>query len=110
MDELHQQTVSLLSFQSLPREQYDAQVAFNLLPLLGSAAKVKLAATQARIAEEYAALSAEVEPARLRSAEARRAWRADTSAAHRCTRNPLPIGPPLRRPLLALRACDDRSR
>jgi hypothetical protein len=50
MDELHQQTVSLLSFQSLPREQYDAQVAFNLLPSLGDAAKVKLAATKQRIA------------------------------------------------------------
>jgi aspartate-semialdehyde dehydrogenase len=62
MDELHQQTVSLLSFQSLPREQYDAQVAFNLLPLLGSAAKVKLTATQARIADEYAALSAGAAP------------------------------------------------
>jgi aspartate-semialdehyde dehydrogenase len=62
MDELHQQTVSLLSFQSLPREQYDAQVAFNLLPQLGSAAKVKLAATQARIADEYAALSAGAVP------------------------------------------------
>ena len=35
MDELHQQTVSLLSFQSIPREQYDAQVAFNLLPCAG---------------------------------------------------------------------------
>ncbi len=40
MDELHQQTVNLLSFQSLPKEMYDAQVAFNLLPSLGEAAKV----------------------------------------------------------------------
>ena len=31
MDELHQQTVSLLSFQSLPRAIYDAQAAYNLL-------------------------------------------------------------------------------
>jgi aspartate-semialdehyde dehydrogenase len=58
MDELHQQTVSLLSFQSLPRLEYDAQVAFNLLPQLGSAAKVKLAETQARIADQYASLAA----------------------------------------------------
>ena len=62
MDELHQQTVSLLSFQSLPREQYDAQVAFNLLPSLGDAAKVKLAATKERIADHYAALSAGAAP------------------------------------------------
>lgn len=62
MDELHQQTVSLLSFQSLPREQYDAQVAFNLLPSLGEAAKVKLAATKARMADHYATLSAGAAP------------------------------------------------
>jgi aspartate-semialdehyde dehydrogenase len=53
MDELHQQTVNLLSFQTLPREQYDAQVAFNLLPSLGEVAKVKLAATERRIREQY---------------------------------------------------------
>jgi aspartate-semialdehyde dehydrogenase len=62
MDELHQQTVALLSFQSLPREQYDAQVAFNLLPALGDAAKVKLAATRARIADNYAELSGGAAP------------------------------------------------
>ena len=59
MDELHQQTVSLLSFQTLPREQFDAQVAFNLLPSLGDAAKVNLEAAKQRIAAHYAALSAE---------------------------------------------------
>jgi aspartate-semialdehyde dehydrogenase len=57
MDELHQQTVNLLSFQTLPREQYDAQVAFNLLPSLGEAAKVKLAVTEKRIREQYACFS-----------------------------------------------------
>jgi aspartate-semialdehyde dehydrogenase len=56
MDELHQQTVTLLSFQTLPREQYDAQVAFNLLPSLGDAAKVKLSATEQRIRKHYAGL------------------------------------------------------
>jgi aspartate-semialdehyde dehydrogenase len=58
MDELHQQTVSLLSFQSLPRDQYDAQVAFNLAPSLGEAAKVKLHAAKQRIARHYTALAA----------------------------------------------------
>ncbi|MGD0442596.1 MAG: Asd/ArgC dimerization domain-containing protein [Edaphobacter sp.] len=57
MDELHQQTVNLLSFQTLPQEQYDAQVAFNLLPQLGEAAKVKLGATEQRIRHHYASLS-----------------------------------------------------
>jgi aspartate-semialdehyde dehydrogenase len=58
MDELHQQTVNLLSFQNLPRDQYDAQIAFNLLPSLGAASKVKLGATEERIARHYALLSA----------------------------------------------------
>jgi aspartate-semialdehyde dehydrogenase len=57
MDELHQQTVNLLSFQTLPREQYDAQVSFNLLPSLGEAAKVKLVATEQRIRRHYSALA-----------------------------------------------------
>lgn len=53
MDEMHQQTVSLLSFQELPREQYDAQVSFNLLPSLGEAAKVQLSDTEERIRRQY---------------------------------------------------------
>lgn len=57
MDELHQQTVSLLSFHDLPREQYDAQVAFNLLPALGEEAKVAFADVQPGIERHYAALS-----------------------------------------------------
>jgi aspartate-semialdehyde dehydrogenase len=57
MDELHQQTVNLLSFQTLPRDQYDAQVSFNLLPSLGEAARVKLAATERRIRRHYAGLA-----------------------------------------------------
>ena len=39
MDELHQQTVSLLSFQSLPRAIYDAQAAYNLLAGMGESAR-----------------------------------------------------------------------
>jgi aspartate-semialdehyde dehydrogenase len=58
MDELHQQTVSLLSFQNMPKEQYDVQVAFNLVPALGEAAKVRLAATDKRVREHYGVLSA----------------------------------------------------
>jgi len=57
MDELHQQTVNLLSIQTLPREQFDAQVSFNLLPELGEAGKVKLGATEERIRRHYAGLS-----------------------------------------------------
>ncbi|QNI35887.1 Asd/ArgC dimerization domain-containing protein [Edaphobacter albus] len=62
MDEMHQQTVSLLSFQTLPREQYDAQVSFNLLPSLGGVAKVHLDAIESRIRRQYKALSHGVLP------------------------------------------------
>jgi aspartate-semialdehyde dehydrogenase len=60
MDELHQQTVSLLSFQSLPREQYDTQVAFNLVRSWGEAAKVplKVEEIEDRVAAHYAAIAA----------------------------------------------------
>ena len=58
MDELHQQTVNLLSFQSLPRAIYDAQTAYNLLCGFGENATVALGTAEARIRRHYAALSA----------------------------------------------------
>jgi aspartate-semialdehyde dehydrogenase len=58
LDELHQQTVSLLSFQGPPRELYDTQAAYNLLAGLGEAAKVSFAEVEARVRRHYAALSA----------------------------------------------------
>lgn len=58
MDELHQQTVNLLSFQGLPRAQYDAQVAYTVLAGLGENARVNLGSVDARIRRHYAALSA----------------------------------------------------
>ncbi len=57
MDELHQQTVSLLSFQPLPREQYDAQVAFNILSALGPEAKVRLDEVSRRVHKHWSILS-----------------------------------------------------
>jgi aspartate-semialdehyde dehydrogenase len=36
IDELQKQTVNLLSFQKVPREAFGAQIAFNLLPRLGT--------------------------------------------------------------------------
>ncbi|MGA3335030.1 MAG: Asd/ArgC dimerization domain-containing protein [Terracidiphilus sp.] len=58
MDELHQQTVSLLSFQPLPRAIYDAQAAYNLLGGLGESATINLPAVEARIRRQYEALTA----------------------------------------------------
>jgi aspartate-semialdehyde dehydrogenase len=56
MDELHQQTVNLLSFQSLPQAMFDAQLAYNLLGGFGESAKVSLSALDARIRRQYHAL------------------------------------------------------
>jgi len=57
MDELHQQTVGLLSFQSLPKEIYDTQVALNVVPSFGESAKANLGESEARIRRHYAVLS-----------------------------------------------------
>jgi aspartate-semialdehyde dehydrogenase len=62
MDELHQQTVSLLSFQSLPRATYDAQAAYNLLAGLGESAEIHLTAAESRIRRQYQMLTAGREP------------------------------------------------
>ncbi len=56
MDELHQQTVNLLSFQGLPRATYDAQAAYNLLAGLGESTTINLGAEEARIRRHYEAL------------------------------------------------------
>ena len=71
MDEMHQQTVNLLSFQTLPREQYDAQVSFNLLPALGENAKIKLGRTELLIRRHYFALGeGELAPLALQMVQA----------------------------------------
>ncbi len=56
LDELHQQTVSLLSFQSVPKEVFDSQVAFNLQSTLGEAARVDLRGTAMTIRTEMTSL------------------------------------------------------
>jgi aspartate-semialdehyde dehydrogenase len=58
MDELHQQTIALLSFQGLLRTIYDAQAAYNLLLGLGETAAVNLSSVEARVRRHYDALSA----------------------------------------------------
>ena len=49
LDELHQQTVSLLSFQSMPNEVFDTQVAFNIQGKLGEASRVQMDTVRAAI-------------------------------------------------------------
>ncbi|SEC32353.1 Asd/ArgC dimerization domain-containing protein [Terriglobus roseus] len=60
LDELQQQSINLLSFQAVPTEEFDAQVAFNLLPTLGEAARNPIAASEDRILRDLQALSADL--------------------------------------------------
>jgi len=53
MDELHQQTVNLLSFQPLPREVFDAQVAFNMVSRYGPKSQPSLDSVETRILRHY---------------------------------------------------------
>jgi aspartate-semialdehyde dehydrogenase len=53
MDELHEQTVNLLSFQQLPKNVFDAQVAFNLLTSYGEQSKPPLVTIENRILKHY---------------------------------------------------------
>jgi aspartate-semialdehyde dehydrogenase len=57
MDELHQQTVNLLSFQQLPKSVFDAQVAFNMLSRYGEHAVPALATIESRIRRHYRKIS-----------------------------------------------------
>jgi len=59
LDELHQQTVSLLGFHSLPQDVYDAQVAFNLRIGVGNAAKLDVASIRSTIWRHLKALAGE---------------------------------------------------
>jgi aspartate-semialdehyde dehydrogenase len=53
MDELHQQTVNLLSFQQLPKAVFDAQVAFNMLSRYGEQSAPALAIIENRVRKHY---------------------------------------------------------
>ena len=53
MDELHEQTVNLLSFQELPKNVFDAQVAFNMLARYGPRSAPALDSVSQRILKHY---------------------------------------------------------
>jgi aspartate-semialdehyde dehydrogenase len=57
MDELHQQTVNLLSFQSLPKDVFDAQVAFNMVQRYGQKSSLSLDSLEARVRRHYQELA-----------------------------------------------------
>jgi len=53
MDELHQQTVNLLSFQPLPKDVFDTQVAFNMVGRYGQKSQLSLESLEARVRRHY---------------------------------------------------------
>ena len=53
MDELHEQTVNLLSFQQLPKNVFDIQVAFNLAARYGQRSSLSLEGVSQRIRRHY---------------------------------------------------------
>lgn len=56
IEELQQQTVNLLSFQPVPKQVFDAQLAYAMLAQLGEEAKVPLAEMEERIERHLATL------------------------------------------------------
>ncbi len=53
MDELHEQTVNLLSFQPLPKKVFDTQVAFNMVARYGEQSVPPLSAIERRVLNHY---------------------------------------------------------
>jgi aspartate-semialdehyde dehydrogenase len=62
MDELHQQTVNLLSFQPLPKDVYDTQVAFNMISRYGQKSQPALGSVEARILRHYQKIAGDDAP------------------------------------------------
>jgi aspartate-semialdehyde dehydrogenase len=62
MDELHQQTVNLLSFQPLPKDVYDAQVAFNMVARYGQKSQPALDSVEARVLRHYRRIAGDDAP------------------------------------------------
>ncbi len=53
MDELHQQTVNLLSFQALPKDVFDVQIAFNMVARYGAKSERSLHSLESTIRRHY---------------------------------------------------------
>ncbi len=62
MDELHQQTVNLLSFQPLPKDVFDVQVAFNMVARYGQKSQPALDSAEARVIRHYQKIAGEKAP------------------------------------------------
>ena len=62
MDELHQQTVNLLSFQPLPKDVFDAQVAFNMVARYGHKSQPALDSVEATVLRHYRKIAGDDAP------------------------------------------------
>jgi aspartate-semialdehyde dehydrogenase len=62
MDELHQQTVNLLSFQPLPKDVFDAQVAFNMVARYGQKSQPALNSVEGRLLRHYGKIAGDDAP------------------------------------------------
>ena len=62
LDELHEQTVNLLSFQQIPKTVYDTQVAFNLVARYGEQSVPALADVERRIRKHYRTIAGQDAP------------------------------------------------
>jgi len=62
MDELHEQTVNLLSFQQMPKHVFDIQVAFNMLAHYGEKAGIRLDSVERRIVKHFKRITHDVVP------------------------------------------------
>ena len=58
MDELHEQTVNLLSFRELPKQVFDSQVAFNMLGAYGDKSFPSLESVERRISAHFQTITA----------------------------------------------------
>lgn len=63
MDELHEQTVNLLSFKELPKQVFDSQVAFNVIARYGDTSEPTLASVEQRVMSHYQKITAGTAPA-----------------------------------------------
>ena len=60
VEEMHQQTVGLLSFKPLTKDVYDAQVAFNVVAAVGDTAKVGLETVRQKIVGDIKVIAGDV--------------------------------------------------
>src|SRR2546428_5396647 len=63
MDELHEQTVNLLSFQQLPKNVFDTQVAFNMVTRYGERSVPPLGTVENRVLNHYRRIAGTEAPA-----------------------------------------------